>query len=64
MQKRARSQPRVAVTVFTLFLALFSNGKDKPHFRSAQWLIAGQDLSNSWNQLAEHRINQIGRAHV
>jgi len=57
MQKRILSQPTVAVIILTLFLALFSNSKDKPHFRSAQWPIAGQDLSNSWNQPAEHLIN-------
>jgi len=57
MQKRVLSHPTVAVITFTLFLALFSAAKDDPHFRSAQWPIAGQDLSNSWNQPAEHLIN-------
>src|SRR4051812_14042167 len=54
MHKRALSQPIVAVLLITVFLALLSSAKDKPHFRSGQWRIAGQDLSNSWNQPAEH----------
>ena len=57
MQKRVLSKPTVTVITLTLFLVLFSNAKVEPHFRSAQWPIAGQDLSNSWNQPAEHRIN-------
>ncbi len=56
MHKHAISQPTVAF-VLALFLALFANAQNKPHRQSAQWRIAGQDLSNSWNQPAEHLIN-------
>ncbi len=57
MDKRALSQGTVALIVFAFFLASFLQARNEPHFRSAQWRIAGQDLSNSWNQPAERRIN-------
>ncbi len=54
MDKRALSQGTVALIVFAFFLASFLQARNEPHFRSAQWRIAG---SNSWNQPAERRIN-------
>ena len=57
MRIRAFSQPTVAVIIFTFFLNLFSIAKDKPLSRSVQWPIAGRNLSNSWDQPAEHLLD-------
>ena len=59
MDKRALSQRTIALIVFVFFLASFLQASDERHFRSAQWRIAGQDLSNSWNQPAERQINVL-----
>jgi len=56
MDKRAPSQRTIALIVFVFFLASFLQARNERHFRSAQWRIAGQDLSNSWNQPAERQI--------
>jgi hypothetical protein len=59
MDKRALSQRTIALIVFVFFLASFLQASDERHFRSAQRRIAGQDLSNSWNQPAERQINVV-----
>jgi len=61
MDKRALSQRTIALIVFVFFLASFLQASDERHFRSAQWRIAGQDLSNGWNQPAERQINVVTR---
>ena len=51
-----RSLPKAALTGVLLVVALSAqNSSDQ--FTSAQWRIAGKDLSNSWNQPAEHLIS-------
>ena len=59
MDKRALSQRTIALIVFVFFLASFLQARNERHFRSVQWRIAGQDVSNSWNQPAERRINVV-----
>ena len=59
MDKRALSQRTIALIVFVFFLASFLQARNERHFGSAQWRIAGQDLSNSWNQPAERQINVL-----
>jgi hypothetical protein len=59
MDKRALSQRTIALIVFVFFLASFLQARNERHFRSVLWRIAGQDLSNSWNQPADRQINVV-----
>ncbi len=59
MGKCALSQRTIALIVFVFFLASFLQARNERHFRSAEWRVTGQGLSNSWNQPAERRINVV-----
>ena len=51
--------PKAAlISVISLVWALSARGQSN-EFQSAQWRIAGQNLSNSWSQTAEHSINPV-----
>src|ERR1700738_2245939 len=57
MKNRNVSLPKAAsITVLLLVSALSGQGQSDES-RSGQWRIAGQNLSNSWSQPAEHSIS-------
>jgi len=57
MKNRNLSFPKAAlITVLLLVSALGAQGQSDES-RPGQWRIAGQDLSNSWSQPAEHFIS-------
>src|ERR1700738_1578497 len=57
MKNRNVSLPKAAsITVLLLVSALSGQGQSDES-RSGQWRIAGQNLSNSWNQPAEHSVS-------
>ncbi len=57
MKNRNVSFPKAAlITVLLLVSALSAQGQSNVA-RSGQWRVAGQNLSNSWSQPAEHSIN-------
>src|SRR5258707_15738243 len=55
-KNRDASLPKAALVVLLLVVALSGQGQSD-EARSGQWRIAGQNLSNSWSQPAEHSIS-------
>jgi polyvinyl alcohol dehydrogenase (cytochrome) len=57
MKNRNVSLPRAAlITVLSLLSTLSAQGQSNES-RSGQWQVAGQNLSNTWSQPAEHFIS-------
>src|SRR5882724_2382131 len=57
MKNRGMSLPRAVLLGVLLFVVALSAQSQSPESKSGQWRIAGQNLSNSWNQPAEHSIS-------
>src|SRR5258706_8503559 len=57
MKNRGMSLPRAVLLGVLLFVVALSAQSQSPESKSGQWRIAGQDLSNTWNQPAEHSIS-------
>src|SRR5258708_4444929 len=55
-KNRDASLPKAALVVLLLVVALSARSQSDES-RSGQWRIAGQNLSNSWSQPAEHLIS-------
>jgi polyvinyl alcohol dehydrogenase (cytochrome) len=55
-KNRVASLPKAALIVLLLAVALGARSQSDES-RSGQWRIAGQNLSNSWSQPAEHSIS-------
>ncbi len=55
-KNRDASLPKAALVVLLLVVALSARSQSDES-RSGQWRIAGQNLSNSWSQPAEHSIS-------
>src|SRR5467141_978927 len=51
------SLPKAALTAVLLLISALSGQGQSDESRSGQWRIAGQNLSNSWSQPAEHSIS-------
>src|SRR5712664_1423044 len=57
MKNRGMSLPRAVLLGVLLFVVALSAQGQSDESRSGQWRIAGQNLSNSWNQPTEHSIS-------
>jgi len=57
MKNRIVSLPSVALIIALSLLSAPSAQGQSNESRSDQWRVAGQNLSNSWNQPAEHSIS-------
>jgi polyvinyl alcohol dehydrogenase (cytochrome) len=57
MKNRGVSLPKVALISVILLVVALSAHSRSPALRSDQWRIAGQNLSNTWSQPAEHSIS-------
>src|ERR1700730_339890 len=51
------SLPKAALITALLSVSALSGQSKSDESRSGQWRIAGQNLSNSWNQPAEHSVS-------
>ena len=52
------SLPTMVLTTVLLSASALGAQSRSPEGQSSQWRIAGQNLSNTWNQPAEHSINR------
>src|SRR6266403_805994 len=57
MKNRNVSSPKAALIIVLLLVSTPSAQGQTDVSRSGQWRIAGQNLSNSWSQPAEHSIS-------
>jgi len=57
MKNRNLSFPKAALITVLLLVSALSGQGQSDESRSGQWRIAGQNLSNSWNQPTEHSIS-------
>src|SRR6267143_985824 len=57
IKNRDVSLPMAALISVLLFVSALSAQSQSDRSRSSQWRIAGQDLSNTWSQPAEHSIS-------
>jgi polyvinyl alcohol dehydrogenase (cytochrome) len=57
IKNRNVSLPKAALITFVFLVSALSAPGQSDESRSGQWRIAGQNLSNSWNQPAEHSIS-------
>jgi len=57
IKNRDVSLPMAALISVLLFVSALSAQSQSDRSRSGQWRIAGQDLSNTWSQPAEHSIS-------
>src|SRR6267142_2384016 len=57
IKNRDMSLPMAALMSVLLFVSALSAQSQSDRSRSSQWRIAGQDLSNTWSQSAEHSIS-------
>ncbi len=57
IKNRGVSLAKAALISIFLFVVALSARSRSPESESGQWRIAGQNLSNTWNQPAEHSIN-------
>jgi outer membrane protein assembly factor BamB len=57
MKNRNVSLPKAASIAFLLLVSALSAPGQSDESRSGQWRMAGQNLSNSWSQPAEHSIS-------
>jgi polyvinyl alcohol dehydrogenase (cytochrome) len=57
IKNRNVSLPKAALISVLLLVVALSARSRSPESRSGQWRIAGQNLSNSWSQPAEHSIS-------
>jgi polyvinyl alcohol dehydrogenase (cytochrome) len=51
------SLPAMVFTITVLYASMMSAQNRSPESRSGQWPLAGQNLSNTWSQPAEHSIS-------
>ena len=56
-KNRNVSLPAAALIGVLLLGSALSAQSNSPEARSGQWRIAGQNLNNTWNQPAEHKIS-------
>jgi polyvinyl alcohol dehydrogenase (cytochrome) len=57
MKNRSGSLTKAALITVLLLVSAISGQGQSEESRSGQWRIAGQNLSNSWSQPAEHSIS-------
>src|SRR5207237_9557919 len=57
MKNRDMLLARAALVSILLLVAGLSAQSQSPESKSGQWRIAGQNLSNTWSQPAEHSIS-------
>jgi len=57
MRNRNVSFPKAVLIIVLLSVSAVSGRGQSDESQSGQWRIAGQNLSNSWSQPAEHSIN-------
>ncbi len=57
MKNRNLWFPKAALITVLLLVSALSGQSQSDEFRSGQWRIAGQNLSNSWSQPTEHSIS-------
>src|SRR5467141_5217066 len=57
IKNRDVSLPMAALMSVLVFVSALSAQSQSPESKSGQWRIAGQDLSNTWSQPAEHSIS-------
>jgi polyvinyl alcohol dehydrogenase (cytochrome) len=57
MKNRNASLPKAALIAVLLLVSALSAQGQSDESRPSQWRIAGQNLSNSWSQPAEHSIS-------
>jgi len=57
VKNRSVSLPMTALTSVLLLVSALNAQSQSPEARSGQWRTAGQNLSNTWSQPAEHSIS-------
>ena len=57
VKNRSVSLPMTALTSVFLLVSALNAQSQSPEARSGRWRIAGQNLSNTWSQPAEHSIS-------